>query len=127
MTFDEDFIKDVQAELAKRLERAAIHLANAIKMKLNRSQPYHITNSSGGRHYHGEDPSKPGEPPKKVTGFLQRSITYAMERDRQAARVGTNLEYGAVLELGGVNVAPRPYLRSTLIEESERINQILGG
>lgn len=127
MTFDNQAIQKIQAELGKRVEKAAIHLTNAVKVKLNRSQPYHITTGPSGKHYHGEDPSLPGEPPKKITGFLQRSITYEMGEDKLSAKVGTNLNYGRHLELGTVNMAPRPYLRSTLKEEAARIDQILQG
>ncbi len=127
MSWNDSFVKEMEAELGKRLEKAAIHLTNKIKLKLNVSQPYHISKGKAGKHYKGLDPSQPGQPPKKITGHLQRSITYEMAADKQSAKVGTNLLYGAVLELGGSKVAPRPYLRSTLIEEASAIEKILGG
>lgn len=123
----DDFMRDITQELGRRVEKAAIHLTNKMKEKVNRSQPYHIGKGKKGRYYHGEDPSKPGEAPKKIRGDLQRSITYEMAPDKQSAKVGTNLDYGAYLELGTSKMAPRPYIRSTFIEELPTINDILGG
>lgn len=122
-----DPIKEIQVELGKRVEKAAIHLMNTIRQKLNRSQPYTISKSSSGKHYHGQAPSLPGEPPKKIRGDLQRSITYEMGPDKLSAKVGTNLAYGAYLELGTAHIAPRPFLRSTLLEEQGTIDRILSG
>ncbi len=124
MTWDADAIKAMEVELGKRLERAAIYLQNTIRRKLNRSQPYSI---SKGKSYHGLEPSLPGEPPKKVRGDLQRSIAYEMSKDKQSAKIGTNLAYGKHLELGTRYMQPRPYLRSTLQEEQGKIDQILSG
>ncbi len=122
-----DPMKDVERELGRRVEKAAIHLVNSIRQKLNRSQPYTISKSGSGKHYHGQDPSLPGEPPKKIRGDLQRSIAYEMGPDRLSAKVGTNLDYGAYLELGTSRMAPRPFLRSTLLEEQGTIDRILSG
>lgn len=126
MNWDDNFAKDIEAELGKRVERAAIYLTNVIKKKLNKGQAYKITKGANGRHYRGLEPSAPGEAPKKVRGDLQRSITYQMDNDKLGARVGTNLIVGFFLEMGTSKMAPRPFLRSTLIEEQAKIEQILG-
>lgn len=122
----DEFLEELERQAARNLEKAAIHLTNEIKLKLNRSQPYTVGSGEAGKHYHGLDPSQPGEPPKKVRGDLQRSITYAVADDKRSATVGTNLDYGAFLELGTAEMQPRPYLRSTLIEQSDAIAEILG-
>lgn len=121
----DDFMKELEGGLEKNLEKAAIHLTNQIKKKLNRSQPYTIGNGPKGKHYHGQDPSAPGEAPKKIRGDLQRSITYAMGDDKKSAQVGTNLDYGAALELGTATIQPRPFLRSTVAEEGDKIAEIM--
>lgn len=125
MEWNDACIDDIEKQLAKNLEKAAIHLVNKIKVKVNRSQPYHIVRGKKGRYYVGDDPSKPGEAPKKVRGDLQRSITYEMADDKLSAKVGTNLVYGFWLELGSARMQARPFLRNTLQEESGKIEELL--
>lgn len=114
----------IKKRLGDNLERAAIHLVNRIKENVNRSQPYTIYRGQG-ISYKGDDPSLPGEYPKKVRGDLQRSIVYEMSADRQSAKIGTNLDYGAYLELGTQDMAARPFLRSTVATEKDKVNEIL--
>ena len=52
--------------------------------------------------------SNPGEPPNADTGRLMQSIK--VEKDGLAYLVGTNLKYGAWLEFGTLDMAPRPWL-----------------
>lgn len=68
-------------------------------------------------------PSPPGHAPATVSGTLKRSIATEMNPAKLEGRVGTNLDYGARLELGFTgddslgrhyNQAPRPYLRPAL-------------
>jgi HK97 gp10 family phage protein len=125
MIWNDDVIKDLEKELNQRIEKAAIHLMNQIKINLNESQPYTIYTGENGKYYHGDDPSKPGEYPKKVRGDLQRSITYTTDKVNHSAQVGTNLPYGEYLELGTVKMAPRSFLRRTLIEEQGKIDEIM--
>jgi phage gpG-like protein len=80
-----------------------------------------ITSGPGqGRIYtrHGitHQASAPGDPFATDTGRLRASITHALGRDERGlyARVGTDVEYGAYLELGTSRMDPRPYLRPAL-------------
>lgn len=61
-------------------------------------------------------PSKPGEPPHKRTGFLQKSTVFDLDQKNQSARVGIlkNAKYGAFLELGTKRMKARPFLLATL-------------
>lgn len=52
--------------------------------------------------------SQPGNPPNSDTGRLMQSVKY--EKDGQAYLVGTNVRYGAYLEFGTKDIAPRPWL-----------------
>lgn len=52
--------------------------------------------------------SKPGDPPNADTGRLMQSIKVV--KDGMAYLVGTNLRYGAWLEFGTSDMAPRPWL-----------------
>ena len=123
----DQYLNNLHKQLAERLEIATIYYVNQVKKKINRDQPYWIGTGEKGRWYHGENPSQPGEPPKKVRGDLQRSIAYEMYAQILQSKAGTNLPYGLALEAGTATMAPRPYLRATLIEEADRINQILSG
>ena len=53
--------------------------------------------------------SAPGEAPAVDTGNLMNSVTHAMT-DTTVGEVAVGAEYGAALELGMRNIAPRPYL-----------------
>ncbi len=124
-TFNPDVGQQLQQQLALNLEKAAIYFKGKVKEALNRSQEQYHTVGDKGVWYHGLDPSAPGEEPKKVTGFLQRSIAHAMSEDKQKAFVGSNLDYALYLELGTVKMAPRPFLRSVLLQEQETIARII--
>ena len=105
---------------------------------LNRSQPTRTTAS--GRRV-GLDPSKPGEPPKRLTSRLIKSITYEVAVEGSGLisssvviRFGTNVIYGRRLERGfvgtdslGRNVSqlPRPYLGRALANRKEGVARIL--
>lgn len=78
---------------------------------------------SRGRVY-GAFPSRPGEPPRKQTGHLRRSIAYEVDRTNLVARIGTNLAYGRYLELGTRRMAPRPWLRRAQAETMNTIRRI---
>jgi phage gpG-like protein len=82
--------------------------------------------------------SAPGEAPAIQTGALLRSITWEKPAPL-VRRVGTNLKYGAWLELGTkskktkkTRIAPRPFLRPAMDESKGRaekvfINKLGGG
>lgn len=121
----EQFVKNLEKELGDNLEKAAIYLKDKVKQKINRSQPYERYVGEHGIYYKGDDPSAPGDAPKKITGTLQRSITHEMSKDRQQAFVGSNLDYAFWLEMGTSKMQARPFLRSTMIEEADAITNIL--
>ncbi len=124
-TWDDDFLNSVERELAKNMERAAIHLKNQIKQNLNVENPYWRGKGAKGVWYHGTEPSQPGEFPRKIRGDLIRSIAHEMEGT--TAYVGSNLDYASFLELGTSKMAARPFLRATLDQEQEQIARIITG
>lgn len=70
--------------------------------------------------------SRPGTPPHKQTGTLQRSIAVETASHGMKAKVGPGqmLKYGRIQELGGkglINLPPRPYMRPALMAELQRI------
>jgi len=62
--------------------------------------------------------SAPGQPPATDTGRLVNSVN--ISRAFAEIRVGTNLEYGKVLEFGTRHVAPRPWLLPAARDASRR-------
>lgn len=78
-------------------------------------------------------PSKPGEPPRKRTGWLQRHVLMefaeakAGNQTLMASRtgVGRNAIYGLYLELGTRRVKPRPWLVATLLKHRGMIGQLM--
>lgn len=108
-----------------RMRQATQVVVGNVKRLINRGNPT------------GKNPSKPGEPPKKVTARLFNSITDEVIRteDQVIGAVGTNVEYGRRLELGFtgtdsagriVDQEPRPYLRPGLSMSQGKVAKILG-
>lgn len=82
-----------------------------------------LSGSRSGRIYrrgiHGtivHQASAPGEPPATDTGNLAHSIGARMI-GRTEGEVTVSAEYAAVLELGGVHMAPRPYFAPAVAAE----------
>ena len=62
--------------------------------------------------------SAPGEAPATDTGTLVNSISTERVSDLTSL-VNVTAEYGSILEFGGVNVQPRPFLGPSVDDESE--------
>lgn len=64
--------------------------------------------------------SAPGEPPTVKWGELKISIGYAVVREGNTTYllVGTTEDYGVYLEVGTVNMEPRPWLKTILVKLS---------
>jgi len=56
------------------------------------------------------DVSSPGNPPNSDLGMLAHSISFDVDPANLTAVVGTNLKYGAYLEMGTTKMAARPWL-----------------
>lgn len=83
---------------------------------------YRVIRKKAGRRVYGKNPSAPGEPPRKQTGQLRRSVQAEVDRDALTARVGTNVEYGKHLELGTrKGLAARPWLRPAYLKALPKV------
>ncbi|MEY5098720.1 MAG: hypothetical protein RJA36_1439 [Pseudomonadota bacterium] len=75
--------------------------------------------------------SKPGEPPRKRTGTLQKSVGhevfYDLRYDQVTVRAGTNVPYGRFLEYGTRKMAARPWLRPGMVEYLPRFRGVVMG
>lgn len=110
--------------LEKNMAVTTIFVRDKVKRKLNRGQPTRTFRSGS---IIGLDPSRPGEPPKKITGQLQNSIRTKVIRSKRAiiGLVGTNLKKGRWLEFGTSKMKPRPFLRSTVSENRRKIGRVV--
>lgn len=90
--------------------RKALQIENHAK----RSMIGGSTRTAGGIQH---IPSRPGDPPRVVTGRGRASITHEVERQGRSivARVGSNVVYMRFLELGTIHMEPRPWLRPALL------------
>lgn len=110
-------MNQVVTQEGRRLTKAAIHFTN--KVKQNISTKGSKCNRNNGRR------SRPGEYPFIECGQLRNSITYQIKQLK--ATCGTNVKHGKFMELGTKNMAPRPWLRSTLKAEKRSIKRIIAG
>ena len=105
-------------ELERRLKIACMWLVAKIRENISRSQPV----AGKGLSKRGLKPSTYGEFPKRVGGRLMRSITWNLE-DELAARVGSTIQYGAILEKS--EFLDRGYILRTIRENERTIQRIL--
>lgn len=130
----DQFAAQVKAEMGRRLNASAIVVESHAKTLIN------TAGTSGGAQYDADgkrikgaykklkyntNPSKPGDPPHKQTGNLQRSVTHEVSVWWSRARIGTNVKYGRWLELGTKWMAARPWLRRSLTEVRAAVVAIL--
>lgn len=110
-----------EKEMRRRMARAGSVLVSETKRLINRS------------NYTGDAPSAPGEPPKKVTGYLQTQQRFEVRGEGKdlALRYGSNVVYQRALELGYVGenrvLEPRPHLRVALANKRREVRRIMRG
>ena len=116
------FRRRLVSELVKNMRATTVFVRDEVKKKLNRSQPTRTLRSGS---IIGLDPSRPGEPPKKITSQLQNSITtQVITTSREIiGKVGTPLKKGFWLEFGTSKMKERPYLRPTIAENKRKIGK----
>lgn len=128
------FRRDMHAEQKRRLSRAAIVVDRHAKELLSVSGTG--VRGAGGqivravkrtkKTIYGAFPSAPGQPPRKQTGHLRRSVAWELVYGvRMVARVGTNIRYGRWLELGTSKMLPRPWLVRAFREMQGQVRSIL--
>lgn len=105
----------VKAAAYKGLRRATAYAQKRIKLAISKpamvgkggaKSPSAKSKRRPRRYQH----SKPGEPPRAITGKLRQSIFQSTDRRRMLGSVGTTLRYGANLERGA-NIPARTATR----------------
>ena len=108
--------------LAARLERVADQVELAVQSAVAegaddlRREARALLNLPG-----AGAPSGPGEPPRRQSAQLRDSLRVEIAPDRLSAAVGTDLDYGAHLEFGTQDTAPRPWLQPAAQTAAPRI------
>ena len=96
--------------------RGALNIANTGTRRKRTRDTKAGKRGSGYTTY--DNPSAPGEPPRKRTGHGQRNVVYEFNRDWDDPKVRVGVKktavYMAFLELGTKVVAARPWLMATL-------------
>lgn len=116
------------AELQKGIDEANRQIMGIAALEIRNEAVKLINDNSDGPKQRRYQPkrtvnvSPAGTPPNTDTGRLVQSIQVA--RDGDAYKVGTNLMYGAYLEFGTQDMAPRPWLSIALKIASKKISQI---
>ena len=69
--------------------------------------------------------SLPGQPPRKRSGALQKSVTSQVTRGDGVVRIkiGSAVQYARYLELGTKRMRPRPWLKSGVAEIAPRLQR----
>lgn len=135
---DRRFRAKLNAEIVRSVKKASEDMRGYIRQKIGvsaraetpGSRRTRVRNAKAkGRAFaaHRYQASAPGEPPRKRTGTLQKSIAYEVkgEGDTVVARIGTPVDYGRFLEFGTKRMAARPYLASSLAERRDRFFAVI--
>ena len=73
----------------------------------------------------GPPRSSPGNPPHMDTQQLHDGITSEVDAGQMAARFGTDVPHGFMLEVGTSKMAARPWLRRSAMELTSRADRVL--
>jgi len=115
------FTNEIRAMMLLRV-RSASQLVEATAKR-------NVGGTGTGVFYGSHQASAPGEPPALWTGNLRGSIgiNITMTPHAIVGSVGSPEPYAGALEQGTIKMAPRPWLRRTLIECVEGVRRILMG
>ncbi len=119
------FIGDLKKDLAKNLTKAGLYFVGKLREAVNRSQPYKKYVGATTVIYKGLSPSLPGEDPKKITGELQKSMAYKVDKASMILYVGSALDKAGYLQEGTSKMAARPFLTNTINKEKAAITSII--
>lgn len=70
--------------------------------------------------------SAPGQPPAPDTAQLRNSIDYELS-SATTSNVGTNVEHAEPLEFGTTRIAPRPFMRPSLVIAGPLMGPVIAG
>lgn len=108
---DKEFINALRDATADGIARATIYCQGQAKRSVNTPN----TNR--------KNPSKPNEPPHKVTGFGQQNIIMEIDRKNMVGRYGIrkNAKYMFWLEIGTRFIQARPWMVRSLTDNVRKV------
>jgi HK97 gp10 family phage protein len=112
------------AEIEARIRAGAMAgVANGAQLVHDEAVRTMMHDPKSGRHYSGNPnrSSAPGESPARQTGRLISMIETRYEVPRLAAIVNAGASYAPGLEFGTEKMAPRPFMRPSLIKMRQQI------
>lgn len=113
-------------ELTMRMEEAVQIVRLNVLEKLSQQGTGRVYKVPGTKNTY-YTASAPGEPPAVATGNLKQHIEtdVIVSADTVEGEVGTEVEYGPMLEFGTMKMLPRPWLRPSFEESDAEIKDIL--
>jgi len=135
--------KRVESQIDRNLDIAAIVLNSGIRQDLSVTGLHgasllSVERAGTSSKVLAQFPSKPGQPPHKVTGELQRCVgwdrgkgAHSMFGKRNIRRIGLGMggkdsvQKGIWLEFGTRWMLPRPFIRPGFFKRVARVKQIL--
>jgi hypothetical protein len=126
------FTSHVPEAIRKIDETASDRMNTAVNEVLNKT----LDTLSGTRHgriynvpgtHKSYTASAPGEPPAQATGTLRQSIRGGLETlmgKKLVGFVGTDKDYGRMLEYGTSRITARPWLRKSFEESEGKVKEI---
>lgn len=128
-------LRELEERAWQGIQRATIYYWQKLEEALNVPNPGERRKSRTRKTPKGRpasftvypSPSRPGEPPRKRTGWLQRNVVYSLDRSTLSAKVGVtvNAKYGLYLDLGTRTVEARPWLQATLQKHESQVRALL--
>jgi len=119
---DKQFKRQLRRATASGIKRATVFLHTKCREATNKPN----SGERRGKSFVYPNPSAPGEPPRKRTGWGQRNIAWEFDERKIVGRVGVNKAamYMIFLELGTRFIAPRTWLVATLLKFKKIIGML---
>lgn len=126
---DDQLERQLRLLVAAGSRQAGLALVSHLQKKLNVSARVGAAKSGrrrGGRSFTYQA-SRPGEPPRKRTGTLQKSVESRVELEPRGVvtLIGSKVPYAKWLEYGTRRMQPRPWLRPGTNEFLNRFHRIV--
>lgn len=139
---DRAFRARINEVVTRGMMKGALGMVGHVKQKLGVSArvltPHGQAQVAAGKRPSGKksydhEASRPGEPPRKRTGTLQKSVAASVYSEVSSgagaimARVGASAAYAKPLEYGAPrkNLKARPFLRPSLVEYAPKFVAIV--
>jgi hypothetical protein len=117
---DQRFKQLVAKAAAEGVARCTVLYHTLCQQYVGKSNP---RNRTSGEY---DQPSKPGEPPRKRTGFGQLNVAMEFDASKPRGRIGetANAAYMIYLQFGTKHIAARPWLMLPLERDLGKLERV---